>query len=428
MRDIRLGRLLAALLAFAALCIFIYSQIRPFILEPEQLLVVNRGFLFALLFAALAACALAWIPQPAHDFDTHAQESSELRRQRATVQAVLDGSPAGIVLVADDGRVLLSNTRMQSLFALSEDEQAADTLAHLLRQYQFIEAWHKAVQSGAGQVLVAEVPQSRRTLRASVLPLGGALGGELSGHSVIAFEDVTELHRLETVRKDFVSNVSHELRTPLTSLRLLTESLRGGAIHDPPAAERFLALMETELDALSTLVTELLELARTESQNVKLLLAATDGCALLQAAAGRLRVQAERAGLQLRVDCPPGLPSVLADAPRIEQVLVNLIHNATKFTPAGGSIQVSAAAKDGLVEFSVQDSGVGIESEDQARIFERFYKTDPARNRTGTGLGLAIARHVVEAHGGHIGVSSQPGKGSRFFFTLRRVVGEEKNL
>lgn len=427
MRSIRIGRLLAALLVLAALFIFLYSQIRPFILEPEQLLAVNRGFLFAAVFAALAACALAWIPRPAHDFETSVHESAEVRRQRATLQAVLDGSPAGIVLVEDDGSVLLSNTRMQSLFALSEDEQRADTLAHLLRHYQFIETWQKAVQSGVGQVLVAEVPQSKRTLRASVLPLGGALGGELRGHSVMAFVDVTELYRLETVRKDFVSNVSHELRTPLTSLRLLTESLRGGAIHEPAAAERFLTLMETEVDALSTLVTELLELARTESGDVQLLLAATDPCALLQAAAGRLRMQAVRAGLQLSVECPPQLPTVLADAPRIEQVLVNLIHNATKFTPEGGSIRVSAAATDGLVEFSVQDSGVGIAPDDQARIFERFYKTDPARNRSGTGLGLAIARHVVEAHGGHIGVSSQPGQGSRFFFTLRRVVGEEKN-
>lgn len=421
MRSIRLGRLLAALALFAALFVVLYSQIRPLILEPEDILALNRAFLFATLLAAVAATALAWIPEPAHDFDSSPQETPELRQQRATLQAVLDGSPAGIVLVADDGSVRLSNARMQSLFALSEHEQQADSLTHLLRQYQFVELWQKAVRSGVGKVLVAEVPQSKRMLRASALPLGG----ELRGHSLMTFVDVTELHRLETVRKDFVSNVSHELRTPLTSLRLLTESLRGGAIHEPAAAERFLTLMETEVDALSALVTELLELARTEAKDVQLMLAATDPCALLHAAAGRLRMQAERAGLQLSVDCAPQLPTVLADAPRIEQVLVNLIHNAIKFTPQGGRIVVSALSKEGLVEFSVQDSGVGIAPEDQERIFERFYKTDPARNRTGTGLGLAIARHVVEAHGGHIGVSSQPGKGSRFFFTLRRVVGEQ---
>ncbi|MCW5873695.1 MAG: hypothetical protein KIS88_03510 [Anaerolineales bacterium] len=421
MRGIRPGRLLAALAVFAALLVVLYLQISPLVVEPEQVLALNRAFLFVTLLSALAACVLAWIPQPAHDFETRAQETPELRQQRAYLHAVLDGSPAGIVLVRDDGAVMLSNVRMQSLFALSEDEQQAETLSHLLRQYQFIEMWQKAVRSGAVQVLVAEVPQSKRTLRASVQPLGG----ELRGYSVMAFVDVTELHRLETVRKDFVSNVSHELRTPLTSLRLLTESLRGGAIHEPDAADRFLKLMETEVDALSTLVTELLELARTESQNVELVLAASDPCALLQAAAGRLRLQAERAGLQLAVECPQDLPTVLADAPRIEQVLVNLIHNATKFTPHGGRIVVSALARDGLVEFAVQDTGIGIAPEDQARIFERFYKTDPARNRSGTGLGLAIARHVVELHGGHIGVSSVQGEGSRFFFTLKRVISEQ---
>lgn len=425
MRGIRPGRLLAALVLLAALLIFLYAQLSPLFSEPDQLLILNRAFLFAALLSALAACALAWFPAPAHDFESRAQESPELRQQRAHLQAVLDGSPAGIVLAADDGAVVLSNARIQSLFALSEDEQQAETVAHLLRHYQIIEMWQQAVRSGVGQVLLAEVPQSRRTLRASVLPLGGALGGALDGHSLLTFEDVTELHRLETVRKDFVSNVSHELRTPLTSLRLLTESLRGGAIHEPAAAERFLTLMETEVDALSTLVTELLELARSESKDVKLQLAASDPCALVRSAAGRLQLQAERAGLQLSVECPAQLPTVLADAPRIEQVLVSLIHNATKFTPQGGRVVVSTAAQDGLVEFAVEDNGVGILAEDQARIFERFYKTDPARNRTGTGLGLAIARHVVEAHGGHIGVTSQPGMGSRFFFTLKAVNSEQ---
>jgi two-component system phosphate regulon sensor histidine kinase PhoR len=138
----------------------------------------------------------------------------------------------------------------------------------------------------------------------------------------------------------------------------------------------------------------------------------------LDAAAGRLRLQAERAGLVLTVECPPGLSPVSADPPRIEQVLVNLLHNAIKFTPSGGRIVATAVQKNGSVEFSVADTGVGIAREDQARIFERFYKTDPSRNRSGTGLGLAIARHVVEAHGGLINVESQEGQGSRFFFTL----------
>ncbi|QYK50230.1 MAG: PAS domain-containing protein [Anaerolineales bacterium] len=414
MRGINLGRLLLALALLGGLLVFLYSQTRPLVTDPDAVLLLNRGFWFAGLLCAFVGLALAWSPEPEHNFDQGMAESAELRQQRQYLQAVLDGSPAGIVLVADDGRVLLHNVRMQALFALSEDELHAGTLTHLLRQYQFVELWKKAAHTGATQTTIAEVPQSKRMLRGVVQPLGD----ELRGHSLIAFEDVTELHRLETVRKDFVSNVSHELRTPLTSLRLLTESLRGGAMAEPATATRFLTLMETEVDALTSLVSELLELARTESKDVQLQLAPTDPCAMLQAAAGRLRMQAERAGVLLAVECPAGLPAALADPPRIEQVLVNLIHNAIKFTPRGGRITATASSRTGVIEFAVQDTGVGIAVEDQARIFERFYKTDPARNRTGTGLGLAISRHVVEAHGGHIGVTSQEGKGSRFFFTL----------
>jgi two-component system phosphate regulon sensor histidine kinase PhoR len=243
----------------------------------------------------------------------------------------------------------------------------------------------------------------------------------MANQALLLFEDVTELRRLETVRKDFVSNVSHELRTPLTSLKALTESLRAGALEEPETARHFLGHIETEVDALSELVAELLELARIESQQVPLQKTPSDPCEILQKGAERLRLQAERAGLTLAVECKEGLPQISADPPRLEQVLVNLIHNAVKFTPRGGSILVSAKQADAVVEFSVQDTGVGIAEENIGRIFERFYKTDPARNKSGTGLGLAIAKHMVEAHGGHIGVQSREGKGSRFFFTIPTV-------
>ena len=142
-----------------------------------------------------------------------------------------------------------------------------------------------------------------------------------------------------------------------------------------------------------------------------------DPCELVQQSARRLKLQAERARLILDIDCEAGLPEIAADAPRIEQVLVNLIHNAIKFTPRG-SIQVGAKRADEAVEFSVRDTGIGIAEEDLDRIFERFYKTNPARNKSGTGLGLAIAKHLVEAHGGHIRVESREGMGSRFYFTI----------
>jgi two-component system phosphate regulon sensor histidine kinase PhoR len=232
-------------------------------------------------------------------------------------------------------------------------------------------------------------------------------------------EDITELRRLETVRRDFVSNVSHELRTPLTSLKALTESLRAGAFEEPETAKRFLAHIETEVDALSELVSELLELAKIESARVPLQIEPSDPCAIIQRAAERLALQAQRAGLSLDVECPPNATRVRADAVRLEQVLVNLLHNAIKFTPSEGSVWVGAEPLDGEARFYVRDTGVGIPEDDLPRVFERFYKTDQARsNKGGTGLGLAISKHIVEAHGGRIWAESVEGQGSTFSFTI----------
>jgi two-component system phosphate regulon sensor histidine kinase PhoR len=180
--------------------------------------------------------------------------------------------------------------------------------------------------------------------------------------------------------------------------------------------------METEVDALSLMVSELLELSRIESGQVPLKLTSVSPCELLSQAVDRLRLQAERSGLDVQIACQEvNLREVLADADRLEQVLVNLLHNAIKFTPRGGQITASAQPfppDNKQVRFSVQDTGIGIPAKDLPRIFERFYKIDRARASGGTGLGLAIARHMVEAHGGRLWADSREGQGSTFFFTI----------
>lgn len=382
----------------------------------------ENSWVFVLLAGSVIGAALAYALKPAEESILRAEsleeETESLQEMvawhQARLNALLDNMSTGVVLVNADGDVVLSNTAMQSLFALSQQESRATTLPHLVRHYQFVDLWRRAMQRNASQTLMAEVPQSKRMLRATVFPLHN----EMDEHFLLLFEDVSDLRRLETIRRDFVSNVSHELRTPLTSIKALTESLRAGALDEPEMARRFLGHIETEVDALSELVSELLELARIESQQVPLQRSPSDACEILQRGAERLRLQAERAGLSLRIECKPGLPLVMADAPRLEQVLVNLIHNAVKFTPRGGSVTVTATAKGRAVEFSITDTGVGISNENLQRVFERFYKTDPARNKSGTGLGLAISKHLVEAHEGTIGVESKEGKGSRFYFTV----------
>jgi two-component system, OmpR family, phosphate regulon sensor histidine kinase PhoR len=241
----------------------------------------------------------------------------------------------------------------------------------------------------------------------------------------VVLRDVTELRRLERMRREFVANVSHELRTPLASIRAVVETLEAGAADDPVVASDFLRRIIGEVDHLVALVDELLDLARLESGRAVLKPEVCDPADLLSRAVERLRAQVERAGLVLRVEAPSDLPLVRVDRGRIEQVLINLVHNAVKFTPEGGEIVATAKSADGMLRVSVRDTGVGITAEELPRIFERFYKSDAARRSPGSGLGLAIAKHIVQAHSGTIWAESTPGAGATVSFTIPLVTPRE---
>jgi two-component system, OmpR family, phosphate regulon sensor histidine kinase PhoR len=337
--------------------------------------------------------------------------------ERSRLAAVLDQLTDGVIIADADGRAALINPAAARFFG----PQAAmgKSVAEILRHHQLIETWQRARQTGELQAESVELPVSRQYVQLVAIADRYAPGGTL-----ILVQDLTRVRRLETVRRDFVSNVSHELRTPLASLKALTETLQEGALDDPPAARRFLERMEAEVDALTQMAAELLELSRIESGQVPLELRPVQPCTLLSSAIDRMRTQAERANLSLSMDCPDNLPAVRADGPRLEQVLVNLLHNAIKFT-GQGEVSASARQEGQRVVFSVRDTGAGISADDLPRIFERFYKTDRARSRSGnggttggTGLGLSIARHIVEAHGGNIWAGSEEGRGSTFFFAI----------
>jgi two-component system phosphate regulon sensor histidine kinase PhoR len=337
-----------------------------------------------------------------------------LETERSKLVAVLEQLSDGVLIIDNQGMVRLINPAAQRIFGISEAEAMDQSIVKVLRQHQLIELWKQAVETGESQVIPAELPNKRLYIQGEAIPLGETL----PGRTLMVFQDITHVRHLETVRRDFISNISHELRTPLASLKALTETLQESALDDPPAARRFLTRIETEVDALSLMVQELVELSRIESGKVPLQLKSITPEELLSAAVERLRLQAERSGLMLHIDCPQDLPPVLADPPRMEQVVVNLLHNAIKFTPKGGKISLTAQLEDDSIVFSVQDTGVGISSVDLPRIFERFYKADRARSGGGTGLGLAISRHLIEAHSGRIWAESTEGIGSTFYFSL----------
>jgi two-component system, OmpR family, phosphate regulon sensor histidine kinase PhoR len=336
--------------------------------------------------------------------------NSVVEAERARLAAVLDRMTDGVLIADSSGQVQFANPAIERLF--ETNPALGRRVAEVLRQHQLVEAWQRSRETGEAQEESVEIPARRRFLQLVVLP------DRQTGGSLLLVQDLTRVRKLETVRRDFISNVSHELRTPLASLKALTETLRDGALEDPKAAARFLGRIEIEVDALTQMATELLELSRIESGQVPLQRKAVPAVALLLSAAERMRAQVERAGLILRLDIAQDMTEVWADPPRLEQVLVNLIHNAVKFTPPGGEVVLAAQTEAEFVRFSVRDSGVGIPPDELERIFERFYKADRARSGGGTGLGLSISRHLVEAHGGRIWAESTEGAGSSFYFTV----------
>ena len=330
--------------------------------------------------------------------------------ERARLATVLDQMTDGVLIADSQGLIQFANPAAGRLFQTSNPTHRSIT--EVIRNHQLVEAWRRCQQTGQMQSESVEVPTRHQFLQLVVIPDAHASG------SLLLVQDLTRLRRLETVRRDFVSNLSHELRTPLASLKALAETLQEGALDDPPAARQFIDQIQIEVDALTQMVNELLELSKIESGRFTLDLAPVAACDLLDSAAKRMQLQAERAGLNLRVACADDLPKVQIDSQRLEQVMVNLIHNAVKFTRAGGEVVLSADAVDGSVRFGVCDTGIGIPEDEVSRIFERFYRVDKSRAGGGTGLGLSIAKHIVEAHKGKIWAESREGEGSTFYFKI----------
>ncbi|MGZ6340035.1 MAG: sensor histidine kinase [Candidatus Limnocylindrales bacterium] len=270
-----------------------------------------------------------------------------------------------------------------------------------------------ALETGAanGELVVRAEDGPTLLVRARRSPVSGIW---------LVLEDVSELRRLQRIRAEFIDNLSHELRTPLTTISLLAETAARDAESAPPRLRERISKIEVETGHLVQMVNELLDLSRIEGGGPPALL--LDDVDLGHVAGGaveRLRLFAERQGLRLVLDVPEHLPTVRGDEERLGQVLLNLLHNAVKFSPNGGEIRVTVRPDPDGVVVAVADPGVGVPRADQGRIFERFYKVDRARVRGrggGTGLGLAIARHIVESHGGRIWVESEEGAGSTFSF------------
>jgi two-component system phosphate regulon sensor histidine kinase PhoR len=346
---------------------------------------------------------------------------SAAEAQGREFEAILDAM-AEAVLALDSGlAITIANPAAEALFGLDE-KIAGRGLLEATRSSGLQDVAADCLASGERRAVeIALYLPSERFFQALAAPLrAGASGESGSAGVVLVLGDITELRRLERVRRDFVANVSHELRTPVQLVKGFAETLREGALRDPEQAVRFVGIIERNAERMESLISDLLSLASLEREGREWLAAeSSDIEAILEAAREAILPKAEARETRLLVECPKGLAAKV-DAGLLEQAIINLIDNAVKYSPPRKSVWIRTRSEQGLIVIEVQDQGIGIPARDLPRVFERFYRVDKARSRElgGTGLGLAIVRHIAIAHGGKASVESYEGEGSTFRITL----------
>lgn len=353
-----------------------------------------------------------------------------LTDERNRSAAILRSMAEGVAVIDARERITFCNEAFAKIWNVRGMSEGAEPAIDEIRHPDVLELIRAALagKEATGEISLGSTqPRSFAVMAAPVsLSRNGTDGTEIQRASsavgaVLVFHEITDIRRLEQVRKDFVANVSHELRTPLTAIQGFAETLLSGALEDQQNNRHFIGIIRNHARRLSRLTDDLLELSRIEAGKLAMDLQAVDIGDLIRSNIDSAQKTAREKEVSLNSVMPcDGFPPIRGDAGLLREVLRNLLDNAIQYTPAGGSVEISVARNDGFAVLTVADSGIGIPQSDQTRIFERFYRVDAARSREvgGTGLGLAIAKHIVEAHGGQIWVESEIGKGSKFYFSL----------
>jgi two-component system phosphate regulon sensor histidine kinase PhoR len=340
-----------------------------------------------------------------------------LTEERNLSSAILGSMVEGVAVVSGAERLVFSNQSFAEILGLDLPPKSGSALVEIVRQTDLIEAVRQVL---AGEPRVeSEIVTGTLRQHFFAATVGAVRAGETYG-AVVVLHDITELRRLERVRRDFVANVSHEFRTPLTAIQGFAETLLAGAMDDPQNRERFLEIIVEHSRRLARLTEDLLKLSKMDADRLELEIRRVSVPQLIESCIETAQHRAVEKEIAISVKPASGVPDIAGDRRRLAEVLQNLIDNALQYTLSRGEIVVSTETRDGEVVFTVADTGIGIPKADQSRIFERFYRVDAARSRElgGTGLGLSIAKHIVEVHGGRIWVDSEIGRGSQFHFTV----------
>jgi len=338
--------------------------------------------------------------------------------EKAKLEAVLSSMFEGVMLTNERGEILLLNPSVRKLFFIDSPPEGRKPLE--MMQNNVIQEIVDRVLNKNREVITQEVKiaiPEQKTIMINGVPI---IKDDVVEGAVFVFHDITELKRLEDIRKDFVANVSHELRTPISSIKGYAETLLDGKADNKDTVKEFLSIIYQDSNRLANLIDDLLDLSRIESGKMNMESEPLEILPIVNRCINVLGKSARDKSLSIKLDIPADFPKVLGDHKRLLQVLLNLLDNAVKYTPENGSIIVSAASNRETAQIDISDTGIGISERDLPRIFERFYRVDKARSRElgGTGLGLSIVKHIVQAHNGQVWVKSTLGRGSTFSFTI----------
>jgi len=344
----------------------------------------------------------------------------DLSLERGKLTAVLNTMADGVVVIDGSGSIVLVNHAAEQILNLEGEDVLNRRFTEIIRDHYLQQLVARCTERHEVQHGEVEIPQWRRYLSVITTPL--AEHGDAS--VLLTMHDLTRIRQVETTRKEFVSNVSHELRGPLAAVKILAESLAGGALKEKKRAKDFLRRINGEIDRMTLMVNELMELSRLESEQSGLQLAPLDLHPFIAELHEEHQERTEKRKIAFDVALPADLPCVRGDEEKLRQVFDNLLSNAVKFTPKDGRISLSAQQENGNVCLRVADTGVGIPRKDLPHVFERFYKVDRSRHSKGFGLGLAIVKHIVQAHGGAIHAESAEGQGTTFTVVLPAATEE----
>jgi two-component system phosphate regulon sensor histidine kinase PhoR len=337
-----------------------------------------------------------------------------LTEERNLSSAILGSMVEGVAVVNGSERLVFANPGFAEILDLDVPPTSGSALVEVVRQTELLEAVRQVL--GGQPRVQSEIVTGTLRQHYFAITVAAVRAGDTSG-AVVVLHDITELRKLERVRRDFVANVSHEFRTPLTAIQGFAETLLAGAIDDPQNRTRFLEIILEHSRRLARLTEDLLMLSKMDAERLELEVRRLSVSQLIESCLETAQRRGAEKDLRISVKMPQNLPDIAGDRRRLAEVLQNLLDNAIQYTLPGGQIIVSAESREQEIILTVSDTGIGIPKTDQPRIFERFYRVDVARSREagGTGLGLAIAKHLVEVHGGRLWVDSEVGQGSQFF-------------